>query len=129
MTPARIDGYHGTSATAAASILRDGYRFSRNEYDWLGDGVYFWQDAPQRAWQWAKEHHGPNAAVIRSLIRLDDCMDLLDIHWTRVLTDVYDSFLSQMKRANLPLPRQTRAAHRLDRAVINYAVGILSAQG
>ncbi len=127
--PARVYGYHGTSAAAAALTLQHGFQISRNEYDWLGDGVYFFQDAPARAWEWAIDHHRTNAAVIRSLIRLEDFIDLLDIQWASVLAQAYDSFLAQMKRANLPLPRQTRGAHRLDRAVINYAVGYLSDQG
>ena len=125
----RVYGYHGTTTHAAASILREGFQISRNAYDWLGDGVYFFQDAPARAWEWATTHHGTEAAVIGALIRLEDCMDLLDIQWAPVLAEAHDAFLTQLKRANLPLPRQTSGAHRLDRAVINYAVGILAEQG
>lgn len=28
-------------------------RVSRNDYDWLGNGIYFWEDSYQRAFQWA----------------------------------------------------------------------------
>ena len=125
----RVYGYHGTIARAVVSILQEGFRVSRNEYDWLGDGVYFFQDAPERAWEWATTHHGVDAAVIGVLIRLEDCMDLLDIAWAPVLTEAYDAFLNQLKRTGVSLPRQTSGAHRLDRAVINYAVGILAEQG
>src|SRR5438132_13919141 len=107
-----IRGYHGTSTEGAASILREGFRVSRNPYDWLGDGVYFWQDAPRRAWEWAAERYGERAAVVGALIRPDGCMDLLDIYWSRTLTDTYNAYLSQTKRAGLQLPRQTPAAHR-----------------
>jgi hypothetical protein len=124
----RVYGYHGTTIQAATSILREGFRFSRNEYDWLGDGIYFFQDAPTRAWEWATTHYGGEAAVLGALIRLEDCMDLLDIQWAPVLTAAYDAFLTQLKRVQLPLPRQTSGAHRLDRAVINYAIGILAEQ-
>ncbi len=48
-----IYGYHGTSQTKAASILINGFRASDNDYDWLGTGIYFFQDAPLRAKQWA----------------------------------------------------------------------------
>ena len=34
-------GYHGTSVIAADRILEDGFRISKNAYDWLGDGVYW----------------------------------------------------------------------------------------
>jgi hypothetical protein len=122
-------GFHGTSKRAAESILRDGFKMSRNDYDWLGDGAYFFQDAPLHAWDWAEEHFGDEAAVVGSIIRLENCMDFLDIQWTTVLSEIYDSFLTLLKRAGLPLPTQTSGAHRLDRGVINYAVGVLSERG
>ena len=125
----RVYGYHGTTIQAASSILQEGFRFSRNEYDWLGDGIYFFQDAPTRAWEWATTQHGVEAAVLGAVIRLEDCMDLLDIQWAPVLAEAYDAFLAQLKRVQLPLLRQTSGAHRLDRAVINYAIGILAEQG
>ena len=47
--PLQVYGFHGTSIDAAEVILREGFRPSRNAYDWLGDGIYFFQDAPLRA--------------------------------------------------------------------------------
>jgi len=128
---ARVHGYHGTNRTSAVEILRDRFRLSRNSWDWLGDGIYFWQDAPARAWGWARMRYGDDAAVIHSLIRLEDCMDLLDTVWAAPLNDAYLSLRTLSQRANQPSPRQRRAggAHRLDRAVINHAVDQLQAQG
>ncbi len=127
--PLRVIGYHGTSVRAARSILRRGFRLSRNEYDWLGDGVYFFQDAPARARDWATVGFGSDAAVIRSVIRLEDCMDLLDIEWFEVLSAAYTSLLAAAEEARQPLPRQTRGAHRIDRQLINYAVETLEQGG
>jgi hypothetical protein len=124
----RVTGFHGTNSTGAKTILEQGFLISRNDYDWLGDGVYFFQDAPHRALEWAAEHHG-EGVTIGSVIRLEGCMDLLDIRWFRTLNEIYDSFLRQMKRAGALLPIQSSRAHRLDRAVINYAVGILKTKG
>ena len=124
-----VRGYHGTSIGAANSILQEGFRISRNEYDWLGDGVYFFQDAPARAWEWATRRHGSDATVIGSLIRLEDGIDLLDIRWSQVLIEAYDSFRAQLKRTNQLVPIQRPGAHRLDRAVINYTVGDLAEHG
>ena len=28
---------------------------STNAYDWLGEGIYFWEYAPNRALDWAKK--------------------------------------------------------------------------
>ena len=114
---------------AADIILRSGFRISQNPYDWLGDGVYFFQDGLERAWAWARENHGQFAAVIGVEILLDDCLDMLDTRWTKIISGVYDQFLSNFKQLGLSLPPQTTGAHRLDREVINYAVGVLNEQG
>ena len=125
----KVYGYHGTSLQLAAVILQNGFNPSQNDYDWLGDGIYFWQDAPARAWEWAKQQHGTEAAVIVAEISMRDCIDLLDIEWFQFLTEAYNSFMEQLRLANLPHPRQTSRAHRLDREVVNYSVGILAEQG
>jgi hypothetical protein len=57
-----VHGYHGTSVENAESISSEGFRVSRNDYDWLGKGIYFWQDAPERALSWAQQQH-QNPAV------------------------------------------------------------------
>ena len=46
LEPITVTGYHGTTRRFAEKILRDDFVASVNEWDWLGHGVYFWQDAP-----------------------------------------------------------------------------------
>jgi len=128
----RVYGYHGTSAEVAAAIIQQGFNFSSNDYDWLGTGVYFFQDAPVRAWEWANQQHPANPAVIRSSIRLEDCIDLLDIEWFPIITEAYSLFVEEYRQANRPLPRQNpdrSKAHRLDCAYFNYIVEVLGQQG
>ncbi|MFB2969289.1 hypothetical protein ACE1CD_09980 [Aerosakkonema sp. BLCC-F183] len=128
----RVYGYHGTSADAAAAIIQRGFNISSNDYDWLGTGVYFFQDAPLRAWEWANQQHPTNPAVIRSVIRLEDSMDLLDIKWFPLLRNIYNSFVEEYRQTNRPLPRQNperSKAHRLDCAYFNYIVDILQNSG
>jgi hypothetical protein len=119
----KVYGYHGTSLTFAQQIITNGFKVSNNDYDWLGTGVYFFQDAPVRAWEWSKQQYPDQPAVIQSIIRLEDCLDLLDITWSSIITESYQSYLEQCQKINQPLPRQTKGAHRLDCAVINYTVG------
>lgn len=102
---------------------------SRNDYDWLGDGVYFWQDAPRRAYLWAKELHTVSPVVLEATIKLADCLDFLDPDWFAFLSATYDQFVAARKKVGAPLPTQHGLAHRLDRAVINYAVEVLSEHG
>ena len=127
-----IYGYHGTSQTKAANILKHRFRASDNDYDWLGTGIYFFQDAPLRARQWATQQHPDNPAVIRSLIRLDNCIDLFDIGWQPLLKNVYNSFVEQYRETNRPLPKQQpdrSKAHRLDCAFFNYSIEFIAPQG
>jgi len=67
--------------------------------------------------------------LIRSVIRLDDCLDLLDIQWNSFLNGAYTSFVGRYQALGRPLPRQTGGVHRLDREVINHAVMLLASRG
>jgi hypothetical protein len=115
----RAIGYHGTSKEAARRILSSGFEISRNEYDWLGDGAYFFQDAPLRAREWAEQRFGAEAAVIGAEIDLAGCIDLLDVPWHAEIAAAYPRFRAELEQAGLPIPRQSAGAHRLDRRVMN----------
>lgn len=75
-----VVGYHGCRASVAKKALA-GEALIRSEksYDWLGPGVYFWENDPQRASEWAGERYagqddGPDS--IGALIDLGNCLDL-----------------------------------------------------
>ena len=121
--------YHGTSSNAADRIEAEGFKASQNIYDWLGDGIYFFQDAPLRARDWARERYGREGVVLGAEIHLTDCMDLLDVAWYVVLSDAHDDYLTLLRRSNRSRPIQSEGAHPLDRAVINYTVGVLGEAG
>jgi hypothetical protein len=125
----RAIGYHGTSDAAARRILSSGFEISRNDYDWLGDGAYFFQDAQPRALQWARERFGAEGVVIGAEIDLEGCLDLLDAQSHALVRDSHADLVRRLHLAGVPLPRQTRGAHRLDRAVINHAAGLLQSRG
>jgi hypothetical protein len=126
-----IYGYHGTSQARAANILKHGFLASDNDYDWLGTGIYFFQDAPIRAKQWATKQHPNDPAVLRAVIDLDNCIDLFDIGWQPLLKSLYNPFVEQWRTTNQPLPRQDpdrSKAHRLDCSFLNYSIELLSRQ-
>ena len=124
-----VVGYHGTSDQAAQAVVRDGFRLSQNSYDWLGDGVYFFQDALIRAWEWADAHHPDEPAVIGAELDLIGCMDLLDAAWNPLLSDAHDAYIRLLKESGRTPPAQTGGAHPLDREVINYAIEVISRHG
>jgi len=68
----RAIGFHGTSIEAARRILSSGFEVSRNEYDWLGDGAFFFQDVEARALDWARARFGRQATVLAAEIDLSE---------------------------------------------------------
>ena len=116
-----VVGFHGTSDDRAEAILSSGFFTpSKNDYDWLGHGVYFWEYAPRRAWQWAKQKYRDRAAVVEATIELDFCLDLTDIGYTSALQLAYDSLREAFIKRNKSLPVNRNKARCLDCLVINY---------
>lgn len=122
-------GEHGTSVHALDSILREGFRRSRNVWDWLGDGVYFWENNFSRAREWATEQHGSDGCVVRASIELRDCVDLTNRGWFQLMRDHADELRRRMDEAGIALPRQAGKNHAQDRLVVNYLVERLEAAG
>ncbi|PSB58528.1 hypothetical protein [Chamaesiphon polymorphus] len=130
LNPIKLVGYHGTNLESAQQILQTGFILSRNKYDWLGKGVYFWQDAPYRAWDWASEYcgkHGGDPAVIRSVVKINrgEFMDLLDYsqdpNWANHLSMAHQ-YLQQQTNSRLPPNKRAIGYHALDRLVLDTLI-------
>ena len=78
-----VTGYHGCDAAVAARVLAGAapLNISTNAYDWLGQGIYFWEHGPQRAREWAIEQAKLSGAKIKeppvlgARINLGECLD------------------------------------------------------
>ena len=55
--PGLIVGFHGCDKKVRDSIIigKSTLKASNNQYDWLGHGMYFWENNQQRALNFAKE--------------------------------------------------------------------------
>jgi hypothetical protein len=120
--PARIvRGYHGTSAIKAARIVRQQtLESSENGWDWIGHGIYFWEGAPGRAWEWARKHHGSESAVVAVDIMLGACLDLTDVRFTSILQVAYHQITELYSKRAESAPENRGKARYLDCLVINY---------
>ena len=59
-------GYHGCDRETGERVLagKQGLTPNTNAYDWLGHGVYFWEDDWIRAEEWATERMAqPNSKI------------------------------------------------------------------
>lgn len=54
-----ILGFHGCDKSVAEKVIRgeDELIPSTNDYDWLGSGIYFWENNESRAMDFAIEQH------------------------------------------------------------------------
>jgi hypothetical protein len=123
-----VVGYHGCPRTFADALLLGKasiatWKPSANAYDWLGDGIYFWEHSPGRALRWAKERFGKTAAVIGAMIQLGASFDLLDETVTSLLAASYPQFEESFAATGKPLPvnkGKDKKLRELDCAVINH---------
>jgi len=81
-----VYGFHGIDKEIGLQILNQEkeFKLSTNRYDWLGDGIYFWENNPTRAWQYAetarkrKNSSIKTPYVLGAILELGNCLDLLN---------------------------------------------------
>jgi hypothetical protein len=137
-----VVGYHGCDSTLTQRVLLGNEQLvpSRNSYDWLGHGIYFWEHGPARAMQFAVDEAQRKATKVRApgvlgaYIFLGDCFDLLDVEFTSILEAVYPAFVADLESRGEPIPQNakpradgTKLFHALDRAVIEFAIRLTEA--
>jgi hypothetical protein len=137
--PAFIIGFHGCDESVANRVVRgkEILRASRNEYDWLGHGIYFWENSYSRALDHAvsimsRPERGRMAitkpAVLGAVIDLGYCLNLMDSEFLSYLRTSYESLKVYAEQAGQNLPVNSEAPgsgndlllRRLDCAVIEF---------
>ena len=104
-------GFHGCDKAVGEKILHgDNLMPSNNSYDWLGHGVYFWENNAQRALQFAEEAQKRNSSsiqeplVIGAVLDLGYCLDLTDRECLAELKQSYDALKEAFDKAGRRLP-------------------------
>jgi len=107
----RVVGYHGCDLKVAKKLLTHKLEISssENEYDWLGDGAYFWVDSAQRGIEWAiwKAEQGEikNPCVVGAFIHLGHCFSLFDFGAMDDITSAHKRLQALFKASKEPLPK------------------------
>jgi hypothetical protein len=118
--PDVVIAYHGCHEEIARRVLAgESLRPSRNKFDWLGEGIYFWEYAPQRAWEWAEPRFAEKAALLKVEIRLGRCLNLLDTAYFEGLQRAYTAIVERNERAGRDVPGNRGKAHYLDKVVVD----------
>jgi len=148
-----VVAFHGCDLSVAEKIIAnesDAYchlKPSKNPYDWLGDGIYFFEDDFERALQFAVTSSENPAKVysakpitlpyaMGAVIRLGNCLDLSKQNGILEFKAAYEE-LEAARQPDQVLPSNHAAGpddeevilRNLDRAVINYIHGKRITQG
>lgn len=127
-------GYHGCDATIGEKLLQNvPFRQSKNDYDWLGSGIYFWEANPNRALDWARELAKCRTRksstpfkpfVVGAVIDLGFCLDLISTNGIEAVEQAHKGLVATALASGVPLPINEGGddllLRRLDCAVIDY---------
>lgn len=115
--PNLVIGFHGCSKSVFDKVIKDGepLKKSSNSYDWLGNGIYFWEHNYQRAFEWAETHHGVDAAVIGAVIDLGYCLNLTDSDSLEKLKNAYKmlEIRCELTGTKIPVNRKSKKSSEL----------------
>lgn len=131
-----VIGFHGCDKSVVDKVIagEDNLIASTNDYDWLGHGIYFWENNETRALQYAQEllRRGSSSvkvpAVLGAVLDLGYCMDLTDSLYLGELKEAYNTLVETCALTGLELPQNVnigkssdKLMRRLDCAVIEIA--------
>jgi hypothetical protein len=104
--PGLVLGFHGCATDTYNAVLKDSAPLapSTNSYDWLGSGIYFWENSFSRAIDWATARHPDNPAVIGAVIDPGHCLNLTDFQNSGYIRDAYDALARAVSKTDLPMP-------------------------
>ena len=97
--------FHGCDKDVAEAVLSGQATLqpSENDYDWLGNGIYFWVDSPERALSWANLRRS-SPSVIGAFAYPGNCLNLTDYGVMNELALAYEATLGISAAAGTPLP-------------------------
>ena len=128
--PSWVLAFHGTDAGTVKKVLNSqsaNLRPSNNDYDWLGDGIYFWENDPERARSFIvekmrREGDRRKPAVIGAVIDLGFCMNLVDRPALMELQAAYKDLREDAEFLGFPMPENKGPTDDLLRRFLDKAV-------
>lgn len=130
--PGIVLGFHGCDASVGEAVLSGKVKHlkpSQNAYDWLGSGIYFWENDPRRAMEFAVE--GTKAPVTKGKIKkpfvigaaidLGLCLNLMERESLEEVAQAHEALKALCATSGTQMPEnkgRERALRFLDRAVL-----------
>jgi len=146
--PGLILGYHGCDREVGERLLagKEQIRQSKNSFDWLGHGAYFWENDPERALEYAhrlregaqKGHSVVKAPfAVGAVLDLGNCLNLLRARNLDIVKDSYNVYVKHQQARKLAVPENKKSIgqdpdlrlRHLDCAVIEFLHDVLEKTG
>jgi len=112
--PNLVLGFHGCHKKVFDSVIKDGQHLKRSEnnYDWLGNGIYFWENSYERAYDWAKARYNDDASVVGAVIDLGYCLNLTDYHSSDILRIGYNLLKINSAKSERRIPENKNGVQK-----------------
>ena len=129
--PFQITGFHSCDRDLGMRLLNgsDELRPSDNPWDWLGPGIYFWEQNPHRALDYAVEATQNQQKfsgrikvpfVIGAIIELGNCLNLIEPNSINIVKEAHTKLSAVIVESGEKMPLNKGANRQLDCAVIKY---------
>lgn len=141
--PGLLIGFHGCDKSRQQALLAnsDVIPISDKPFDWLGHGMYFWENNYDRAFEWAKDKEAKGkiteASVIGAVLDLSYCCDLQETQYIKMLATYYRLMKLEHEalKKDLPInknlatdPHNDKVMRFLDCATIEFMHGKIREQ-
>lgn len=129
--PFEIAAFHSCDREVGLRILNgeDDLIASDNVWDWLGPGIYFWEQNPGRALEYAIEcavgrqknkTRIKTPFVIGAVIELGNCLNMLEPGSIDIVKEAHAELIETCNKNGAFIPANKGAIRKLDCAVIRY---------
>lgn len=113
-------GFHGCDKSIAEITLAGEDRLSpsKNDYDWLGHGIYFWEYSPERAFEYAqyiKDHPERCKSKIAepfalgAIINHGRCLNFLHTRCLQILREAHGFLQESVAKSKGEMPANKQA--------------------
>lgn len=132
--PAFVLGFHGTDKALVERVVSGKVRHlnkSEGRFEWLGHGVYFWENDPQRALEWAQTGNAKgviqNPDSVGAVIDLGFCLDLTTRIGLEEVRKAFDTVKDIYAKSKIPLPRNHLGPDKVKRELDCHVIQALHA--
>lgn len=112
--PGLIIGFHGCDMSVRDQVvtMETLLRPSENAYDWLGNGIYFWENNLNRAYAFSKElmlranakSKIETPSAVGAILDMGFCLDLLNEEHIEMVKKSFITLSQSYELLNLPMP-------------------------